>query len=228
MTAPVASRLRPFRGRQPAIRWRGLTLVLVGIAMTVRPSEVSAAPAPAPVPPASAVADREGEVEVRAYPARWVVETRVSGERGEATQRGLLLLRDYLAGKDRRGHTVPLPFRQPLTRIETPLGWTLQLDLPGNALAGDLREPADPRVSLRRLPAQSFIVLPIQGTAEFAAVNRQSRLGQAFAATHGLTVEGPPSVAFYSAPGLVWFLQKAEFRIPVALPAHLIGPRGPG
>ena len=167
-----------------------------------------------------------GQIEVRSYPARTVLETDVSGERDDATRRGLRLLTDYLAGRDRppgapasrRPSRVALPFAQPLLRTETSFGWVLQLDLPSGTPLSALPGPADPAVRIRFLPPQSCIVTQVRGTADFQALDRQRRRAEDFARTHGLTLDGPPTMAFYNGPDAAWFLKRAELRSPVDPP----------
>lgn len=161
---------------------------------------------------AYAVLTREGDIEERTYPAHWAVETSVSGERDDATHRGFLRLTAYLSGG---GRGQAPPFRPPLIRTETARGWTVQLDLPADGATGAPAAPTDPQVTLRWIPAVSCVVMPIPGPFDFAAVDRQRRRGLDFAVAHRLAFSGPASVALYTRPGTVWFLQKAEFRIPI-------------
>jgi hypothetical protein len=155
---------------------------------------------------------RDGDYEVRAYPARLVAEVEETGERDDATSRGYQELLTYI----RTDKTVT--FIAPVTRIETSLGWKVQFNLPADRSPASLPVPATPEVRLRSLPAQTFVAVSFSGTADMRRIEPQLHRAVQYALTHGMVLNGPPQIAFFNAPTSLWMLKHTEVLIPIDPP----------
>ena len=171
---------------------------------------------------------RDGNFEVRDYPALVVAEVTVSGEQKEAASKGFRMLAGYIFGgnKRRQGIALTAPVAQeptsekiamtaPVTQIQNGGTWTVRFTMPSGYALESLPQPNDPKVHLRRLPPERFAVLRFSGLAGKSDVDEKSAELIAATRTHHLRAIGQVSLAQYNPPWTLWFMRRNEVMIPV-------------
>lgn len=172
---------------------------------------------------------REGDFELREYPALVVAEVSVGGDRDEASNAGFRLLAGYIFGGNTRRERLPMttpvvqsksaseaiPMTAPVIQIADKDRWTVQFVMPANQTLETLPVPNDARVHLRTLPATRFAVVRFSGLAGSDDVEKQTALLRGFITRQQLKVAGSAALARYNPPWTLWFMRRNEVMIPV-------------
>lgn len=177
--------------------------------------------------PAYRVARRDGDIEIREYPALVAAEVSVGGERDTAVREGFRLLAGYIFGGNDGGRriamTAPVMQQpQPGTRIamtapvmQTEAGgsWTVGFIMPSSWTLDTLPRPNDPQVQLRPVAPTRTAALRFSGlTREPDIIRRTERL-EAYLTQQGLKPAGAPTLARYDPPWQPWFMRRNEILI---------------
>lgn len=170
------------------------------------------------------------DFELRRYGERWVAETVVAGDFGQARNAAFRRLFDYISGAN-RGRT-EIAMTSPVTTSEAGAREAIEMTspvvseargeaqrmrffLPAKLAAVGAPEPVDPTVQLRLLPPQVFAARRYSGRANEANYRReQEALLQALQAA-GLSTAGPPQLAVYDGPFTPPFWRRNEVLVPV-------------
>ncbi len=172
---------------------------------------------------------REGDFELRQYPALVVAEVSVGGDHDEASNAGFRLLAGYIFGgntrRERLAMTAPvvqsqstsesIPMTAPVIQVADKDKWTVQFVMPANKTLDTLPVPNDARVRLRELPATRFAVVRFPGLAGPDDVEKQTALLREFIVRHQLKAAGSAALARYNPPWTLWFMRRNEVMIPV-------------
>lgn len=171
---------------------------------------------------------KDGDFEVRDYPALVVAEVTVMGAQKEAASKGFRLLAGYIFGGNKRRQSIAMtaPVAQeptsekiamtaPVIQTQDAGTWTVRFTMPSAYTLETLPEPNDPKVQLRRLPPERFAVLRFSGLAREADVEAKSAELVALTRTHQLRATGNVSLAQYNPPWTLWLMRRNEVMIPV-------------
>jgi len=171
---------------------------------------------------------QDGNFEIRDYPSLVVAEVTVSGGQKEAASKGFRLLAGYIFGGNKRRLSIAMtaPVAQapssekiamtaPVTQIASAGNWIVRFTMPRAYTLDTLPEPNDPKVQLRRLPAQRVAVLRFSGLAGKGDVDAKTAELVATTSAHHLRAIGPASLAQYNPPWTLWFMRRNEVMIPV-------------
>ena len=178
--------------------------------------------------PAFKIVQRDGDFEIRDYPALIIAEVTVSGGQKEAASKGFRLLAGYIFGgnKRREGIAMTAPVQQerpsekiamtaPVIQTANADTWTVRFTMPSNYTLDTLPEPNDAKVQLRRLPAERLAVLRFSGLASKDDVAKKTTELVAAATAHHLGTIGPVSLAQYNPPWTPWFMRRNEVMVQV-------------
>ena len=179
--------------------------------------------------PAFKTVFKEGDFEVRDYPALVVAEVTVSGEQKEAANKGFRLLAGYIFGGNKRRQSIAMtsPVVQkptsekiamtaPVTQTQNAGTWTVRFSMPGSYTLETLPEPNDPKVQLRRLPPERVAVLRFSGLARQGDVTAKSEALLGLAKKHQLRAVGNVTLAQYNPPWTPWFMRRNEVMVTVS------------
>ena len=171
---------------------------------------------------------KDGDFEVRDYPALVVAEVTVSGEQKEAGNKGFRLLAGYIFGGNKRRQSIAMtaPVAQqptsekiamtaPVTQIQNAGSWTVRFTMPSGYTLNTLPEPNDPKIHLRQLPPERFAVLRFSGLARPDDVDAKSAELITVTKSHDLRAIGSVMLAQYNPPWTLWFMRRNEVMIPV-------------
>jgi len=181
------------------------------------------------VEPPFAIVGRVGEVEIRQYGPRMVVEVHVAGAEDAARASAVERLTGFVSGANLRGAEVAatLPFAQ---RREGGGGepspgearlWAVSVHLPLRATAATVPSPNDSALRVRTLPAKTVAVLRFTGVPRPAKTAERRAALAAVLASSGWRSAGAAELWFYDPPWTVPVLRRNEIVVPVA-------PRDPG
>jgi len=172
---------------------------------------------------------KEGDFELRDYPALVVAEALVQGNRSAAASEGFRLLAGYIFGGNTRRQSIAMtaPVAQtaaggesiamtaPVVQMGGAGGWTVRFVMPSAYGLTSLPVPNDPRVQLRAVPPQRFAVVRFSGLAHDTDIAQRTTELHAFANARHLRISGPVALARYNPPWTPWFMRRNEVMLPV-------------
>lgn len=177
------------------------------------------------------VVAKDSAFEVRDYRATVVAEVAVVGDQRTAADQGFRLLARYIFGGNGRRQSIAMtaPVVQaakaqtiamtaPVSQTQSDGAWVVRFTMPSAYALEALPVPDDPQVHLKAIPPKRFAVVRYSGIAN--PDNFQAKTAEllAFAKARRLHVVGPPSLAQYDPPWILWFMRRNEVMIPVARP----------
>jgi hypothetical protein len=188
--------------------------------------------------PAFEILKKDSEFELRSYQPMVVAEVVVQGDIADAGKEGSRLIKDYIfregahetAAADQKGResismTVPVTMEKmpekismtvPVTMESTDRsGYRLHFVMPSKYTMQTLPKPADPRVTLRAVPAQKVAAIRFSTFSTEAAITAQTTLLQAWITKQGLKAIGKPQFARYDPPFVPPLLRRSEILITV-------------
>ena len=200
--------------------------LLVGLLLVAVPAGLAMA---VETPPHKTVV-RDGDYELRDYPALVVAEVTVDGEQKAAANKGFRLLAAYIFGANRKRQDIAMtaPVAQqpageaiamtaPVAQVPGAAGtWVVRFTMPSQWSLQTLPVPNDPAVTLRNTEPARFAVLRFSGLAKPDDVRERSAELLAWAKARKLRVAGPVSLAQYNPPWTLWFLRRNEVMVEVA------------
>jgi hypothetical protein len=172
---------------------------------------------------------RDGEFEVRDYPALVAAQVQVDGDQDKAGNSGFRLLAGYIFGGNERRQNIAMtapvvqsrgsgeqiPMTAPVTQSLNGGLWTVRFIMPRGSTLESLPTPKDSRVTLVALAPSRLAVLRFSGLAfEHDVAERTDEL-RSFMAKHQLRPHGAASLARYDPPWTLWFLRRNEVMIPL-------------
>jgi len=161
---------------------------------------------------------RDGDFEIRDYPALRIAEVTVNAPRNDAAYAGFRKLARYIFGdnaeKQKIEMTAPVIEARGAGGADEE-GWTIRFVMPQGLTLAKLPKPDDPAIRIRESPATRYAVLRYSGLAGDATVEAKTEELNAILRRRGLEPAGPPLLAFYDPPWTLWFMRRNEILIPV-------------
>lgn len=172
---------------------------------------------------------RDGNFEVRDYPALVVAEVTVEGDQKEAASKGFRLLAGYIFGANAKRQSIAMtaPVAQlaasekiamtaPVAQTQgAPGTWVVRFTMPSAWTLETLPIPDDARVTLRTAAPTRFAVLRFSGLARPDDVQSNTRELLAQVSSHRLNAIGPVTLAQYNPPWTLWFMRRNEVMVEV-------------
>ena len=183
--------------------------------------------------PKFTVSLKEGNFEVRSYPALVAAQVSATGTRDEASNAGFKLLAGYIFGGNTRKQSIAMtaPVAQAQAGNETiamtaPViqtgvagqseAWTVRFIMPSAYTLETLPTPNNTKVQLLSLAPARFAAVKFSGLAREADVALRTAELNTYITKHALQPAGPPALARYNPPWTPWFMRRNEVLIPVA------------
>ena len=179
--------------------------------------------------PAFGLQLRDGQFEVREYPALVVAEVVVEGDQSHAAGQGFRILASYIFGGNARRESIAMtapvtliPSRgkaglaAPTVEERGSREWLVRFTMPKQYTMGTLPPPKDPRVSLRATPPERFAVIRFSGLANPHDAEAKTVALSAWIQARRLKPTGPAALAQYDPPWTLWFLRRNEVMFPIA------------
>jgi effector-binding domain-containing protein len=205
---------------------RGLIVRAAALAGVLALSLImTAEPAMAIETPDYKVLVKQGDFEIRDYPAQTVAEVAVEGDQQAAVRHGFQRLANYIFGANSARQTIAMtaPVGQsPATpgpaNAETlnARHWIVRFDMPRGQDLAALPKPNNAAIRLATLPAARIAAVRFAGLMSDKAAAKETTALLSFIAARGLHASGPPTLAQYDPPWTLWFLRRNEVLIPVA------------
>jgi hypothetical protein len=188
--------------------------------------------------PAFEVLKKTDEFELRSYQPMVVAEVVVKGDVTTAGKEGSRLVKEYifrqganepaLAGQkdsEKIAMTVPVTMEKTAEKISMTVpvtmeasggsGYRLHFVMPSKYNMQTLPASADPRVTLREIPAQKVAAVRFSKFSTEATIAEQTALLRDWMAQQGLKAAGKPQFARYDPPFVPPLLRRSEILIPV-------------
>jgi hypothetical protein len=168
--------------------------------------------------------------ELRAYSAKIVAETLVSGSMDQASSAGFRLIADFIfgnntaasGGNEKISMTTPVTMEPKSEKISmtTPLSmeqaqgqWRVQFVMPSEYTLDSLPKPNNPAVMVRAVPASNYAVIRFSGLAGEAKTAAKTTDLLVWLESRGVTPIGKPELARYNPPWTLPFLRRNEVMV---------------
>jgi len=207
------------------ISWRDLGVRVGALAGAVAFCLIMiAGPAMAIETPDYKVLAKQGDFELRAYPAQTVAEAVVEGGQQDAVQQGFRRLASYIFGANASNQKIAMTAPVAQTPVATgpvtvsSLGakqWIVRFDMPRDQDLTTLPKPKTPAIKLSTLPPTRIAAVRFSGLMSDKAAAKETADLLGYIKAKGLTPAGPPTLAQYDPPWTLWFLRRNEVLIPV-------------
>jgi hypothetical protein len=160
------------------------------------------------------VVSRDGDFELRDYPALTVAEVVREGSRSEALRGGFRPLAGYIFANERGGEKIAMT--APVTQ-EPAVGesWRVRFIMPRAWSLDDLPKPAQDDVRLARTEPRRMASVRFAGAWDDAAMAEQEERLRGWIAERGLEPVTAPTYAYYDDPFTPGFLRRNEVLIGV-------------
>jgi DNA gyrase inhibitor GyrI len=160
------------------------------------------------------VVSRDGDFELRDYPAMTVAEVVREGPRSEALRAGFRPLAGYIFAKERSGEKIAMT--APVTQ-EPGDGdsWRVRFIMPRDWSLEDLPRPAQEDVRLVRTEPRRMAAVRFSGAWQDAEMEKYEERLRAWIAERGLQATTAPTYAYYDDPFTPGFLRRNEVLIGV-------------
>lgn len=180
--------------------------------------------------PAYRVTFKEGDIEIRDYPAMVAAEVTLGGDRDTAVRSGFRLLAGYIFGDNdgsrmismtapvvQRAQTgTKIAMTAPVMQTRDGDAWTIQFMMPSKWTLDTLPRPGNAQVHLRPLPPSRVAAMRFSGLAREPDIRQRTEHLQAFVRRQELTATGEPALARYDPPWQPWFMRRNEILIDLA------------
>jgi DNA gyrase inhibitor GyrI len=177
------------------------------------------------------VVSKDGDFEIRDYPALVVAEVTMAGDRQQSLSNGFGPLARYIFAKERSGDRIAMtaPVQQravgadekiamtaPVTQTPTADGtWTVQFIMPSRYGLEDLPAPANSKVRLDEVPARRVAAVRFSGRTNDQAIAEQQARLEEWLASRDLSPSGEPIYAYYNDPFTPGPLRRNEVMLEV-------------
>jgi hypothetical protein len=216
--------------------WRGISVALASMWLMFA-STATAQVFSLEEPPFNILV-KSADYELRSYRPMVVAEVFVQGDVTSAGKEGSRLVKDYIfrqgvnepvgAGQkvdEKISMTVPVTMEKAPEKISMTVpvtmesnagsGYRLHFVMPSKYTLQTLPKPADPRVTLREIPAQRVAAVRFSKFSTEATIAAQTALLQSWMAQQGLKAAGKPQFARYDPPFVPPLLRRSEILIAV-------------
>lgn len=158
------------------------------------------------------VVKAQGNIEIRRYDPMIIAEVQIDGPRKDAVGAGFRLLADYIFGnnlvKQDIAMTAPVQQQQsakiamtaPVQQQSADGRWQVSFVMPAAYTLETLPEPVNKLVTLKMVPATSFIVVRFTGMNSDGNVKKHEKQLMDYIKTNDIAVTGDPKYAFYNPP----------------------------
>lgn len=162
------------------------------------------------IPPYQILSSAEN-IEIRSYQPMIIAEVQIPGQRGESIGAGFRLLADYIFGNNSGQQDIAMtaPVQQQLTGDS----WQISFVMPAQYDLDTLPVPKNGRVTLREMPATTFVTIHFSGTNSDDNITAHENKLKAYIAAHHLSPVGTPKYAFYNPPWTLPALRRNEVMI---------------
>jgi hypothetical protein len=154
------------------------------------------------------VIEKDGLIEIRAYPALVVAEVVRNGSRDEAVRSGFGPLARYIFAREREGEKIAMT--APVTQRAEGTSWTIQFIMPSSYDLERLPRPSGADVKLRELPPARRAAIRFSGWWSDELFQAKDRALRDWLAARRLTPAGTPTFAYYNDPFTPGFLRRNE------------------
>ena len=166
----------------------------------------------------------EGKFEVREYPSMLLAEVKVTGDRGEAANRGFRKLAAFIFGDNlpnakiaMTSHVTQTPKSEKIAMtapvMQTPIKngeWTVNFMMPSEYSMETLPKPTDSDIRIFKSKPYRTVSIRFSGRGKMKSLKKHQAKLDDFVAAQGLKITGGPEYAFYDAPFVPPFLRRNE------------------
>jgi hypothetical protein len=157
---------------------------------------------------------KDGDYEIRRYPALQVIETTQNGSRDRALGNGFGLLADYMFGEGRDGEEIPITMPV-LTAPIADGAWRVRFLLPEGQDRDSLESPGR-GVAIAEIPAREVAVISVPGKPTDRLFATRTAELQRWIKAQQRKASGPAEHAYYNSPLKPGTVYPNEVLLPLA------------
>ncbi len=177
--------------------------------------------------PSYTVIEKQGDIELRNYPAYIKAEVEVVGTPyRKAIFKGFSMLANYIFGDNVKTEKIamasPVQVSQSekiaMTKPVTISGegtYTVAFIMPSEYTMESLPKPKDPAISFTKVESQTMAAISFSGFYREQQVKKSKRQLETWLKKEGIQAAGEFVVAGYDPPWVPWFLARNEVMIPI-------------
>jgi hypothetical protein len=166
-------------------------------------------------------------IEVRQYDPLIIAQVQISGEREEAIGDGFRLLADYIFGNNiaQKDIAMTAPVQQqestkiamtaPVQQQSTGDDWQVSFVMPSEYTMDTLPTPVSERVTLKEIPAKTFVAITFSGTNSDENVKAHEKILLEYVEANDFSVISTPKYAFYNPPWTLPPMRRNEVMIEI-------------
>ncbi|MEM9496561.1 MAG: heme-binding protein [Pseudomonadota bacterium] len=162
--------------------------------------------------PAYSVVQKDGDIELRRYPAMTLAQVTRAGTRRSSVQSGFSPLARYIFAKDRAGEKIVMT--APVVQKPTGERWVVSFILPSGVSVEDAPKPSGD-VTLVTEPARFMASIRFSGVWSDTRFDEATNRLQRWIEDKGLSIQGPFEYGYYNDPFTPAFLRQNEVLVPV-------------
>jgi hypothetical protein len=175
---------------------------------------------------------KDQSFELRAYAPKIIAEVEVNGDMSEASGKGFKLIADFIFGNntaqsgksEKISMTAPVAIKPAAEKIamtapvgiqQSKNGWSVSFVMPSQYTLDTLPKPNNPRVNIKLIPAQKFVVIRFSGLVDQEKMNAKSAELNQWITQRNFKVLGTTQLARYNPPWTFPFLRRNELMVEV-------------
>jgi len=152
-----------------------------------------------------AVALKEGDYELRDYPELTIVETSMADANAGGNS-GFRRLFGYISGKNQNQESIAMTTPVFISDDRRKMAFVL----PAKSSSGQLSNPLDPSLSIKKIPSGRFAVFRFTGGQSSTQEAQSLSLLQTWIAKKGLTTSDSPIYGYFDPPWTPGFMRRNE------------------
>lgn len=169
----------------------------------------------------------EDIIEIRKYDPIIIAEVQTKGNRKNSITEGFRLLADYIFGNNTNNHDISMtaPVQQqkntkiamtsPVQQQSMGDNWLVSFVMPSEYKIDTLPKPINERISLKEIPAKTFVVVSFSGINSDNNMQKHEKILQKYIENNDLSVIGAPIYAFYNPPWTLPILRRNEIMFEI-------------
>lgn len=169
----------------------------------------------------------DDNIEIRRYEPMIVAEVEIKGKRRDVASKGFRLLADYIFGNNiaidnddfntsvKQKKNMKIAMTAPVQQQPQGDTWLISFVMPSKHTMATLPKPLDERVTLKELPAQTFISITFSGTSSERNIQKHEEKLIQYINDKKIKAVGDPKYAFYNPPWVLPLMRRNEIMFEI-------------
>jgi effector-binding domain-containing protein len=157
---------------------------------------------------------KDGDIEIRQYPALTIAEVKVTGMRINAIRDGFKQLANYIFGGNQNNTQIEMT--APVIQSGHDQEWIVRFVMPMTETIKTLPTPNNSDITILTLPKQKYIVIRFSGSNTEENINKHYDILKKYIKNHHVMIAGDALFAFYNPPWIPPFMRRNEVLVAIS------------